>query len=164
MGEVRRSLDRKDEALWNRIPPPKERFLLRQPVEGIGDFRDTEVVGVVLKERFVGKTGGRTVSSSGRNASRTYRYRFLQSLYLSPRRTKLPWEKASGHLLIRLLFLHSGFANPFPQGYHRTGKRTSALWYHSMFGAQDIEVTTTSSGKMDACLLLSSALFAPYFL
>src|SRR5215207_10637274 len=55
MGEIARGLDREDEVLRNRIPPPAERFLLGQSVEGIVDLRSAEVLGIVLEEGLVGR-------------------------------------------------------------------------------------------------------------
>jgi len=53
VGEVARGLDREDEVFRNRIPPPKERLFLRQPVKGIVDLSGAEATSIVFEEGLV---------------------------------------------------------------------------------------------------------------
>src|SRR5215212_8551274 len=55
VGEVARGLNREEETLGNRLPPPKERFLLRQSVEGVVDLRAAQAVSVILEEDLLGE-------------------------------------------------------------------------------------------------------------
>jgi hypothetical protein len=53
VGEIARGLDREDAVFGNRIPPPKERLFLRQPVKGIVDLSSAEATSIVLEEGLV---------------------------------------------------------------------------------------------------------------
>src|SRR5215211_419943 len=105
MSEVTRGLDREDEVLRNRIPPSDERFLLRQPVEGVVDLRGTEATGVVLKEAFVGEV---------RRVERT-----LPVIVVPAGRADVGayshHPDACLTFLTKPLFLHKGFTNLHPK-------------------------------------------------